>query len=65
MKQRNGLFRAVLSALLFILVSVPASAQDFRGSINGTVSDDTGEHKGKRLSTVAHFDRTNRSPPTR
>lgn len=42
MKQRNGLFCAVLSALLFILVSVPASAQDFRGSINGTVSDDTG-----------------------
>ena len=42
MKQQNGLFCAVLSALLLILVSVPGSAQDFRGAITGTVSDATG-----------------------
>ncbi len=63
MKQQNGLFCAVLSALLLILVSVPASAQDFRGAINGTVSDATGGVLPGVTVTVTNVD-TNLASPT-
>src|ERR1700741_3742155 len=63
MKQRNGLFSAVLSALLLILVSVPGSAQDFRGAINGTVSDATGGVLPGVTVTATNVD-TNLASPT-
>ena len=63
MSQRNGLFCAVLSALLLILVSVPGSAQDFRGAINGTVSDATGGVLPGVTVTITNVD-TNLASPT-
>src|SRR4028119_2058952 len=42
MKQRNGLLYTVLSALVLVLFTFPATAQDFRGAISGTITDATG-----------------------
>jgi hypothetical protein len=42
MKRRNGLLHWVLSALVLVLVCLPAAAQDFRGAISGTVTDASG-----------------------
>jgi len=42
MKQRYGLLRAVLSALVLSLILFPAAAQDFRGAVSGTVTDSSG-----------------------
>ncbi|HYC90539.1 MAG TPA: carboxypeptidase-like regulatory domain-containing protein [Thermoanaerobaculia bacterium] len=42
MKQRNRMLSTVLSALVLILFSLTAAAQDFRGAISGTVTDASG-----------------------
>jgi hypothetical protein len=42
MKRRNGMLYPVLSALVLILFSFSAGAQDFRGAIGGTVTDASG-----------------------
>src|SRR5215210_5918711 len=42
MKRRNGMLYPVLSALVLILFTFSAGAQDFRGAIGGTVTDASG-----------------------
>jgi hypothetical protein len=56
MTQRNGLLSTVLSALVLILFTIPAAAQDFRGAIRGTVSDSSGAVLPGVTVTVTNVD---------
>jgi hypothetical protein len=60
MKQPNALFCAVLSILL--ILSVPAFAQDFRGAISGTVTDESGAVLPGVTVTVTNVETNQASP---
>jgi len=63
MTQRNGQLYTVLTALVLILLTFPAAAQDFRGAITGTVTDSGGGVLPGVTVTVTNVE-TNVASPT-